>query len=135
MTDYYSYTTVGATPELVWMVLAVASIALFICAFSKSLRYETGETNSERTLFSMFGGVFNLIVAYLSLTIDMPAGAGLHTIYQGGAIVWVFIIIGLICFVNVVYTIMQPEVIKPELENEMGGHGVSAGVRAEGKRQ
>lgn len=134
MTDTYTFSTMGATPELVWIVLAIASIALFICAFSRSLRYDTGETNTERTMFSMFGGVFNLIVAYLSLTIDVPAGAGAHTIYQGGAIVWVFIVIGLICFVNLVYTIMQPEVIKPELENEMRGNGVKAHVKHEGNQ-
>lgn len=115
----YTYATSGATPVYMWAVLALAAIVIMICAFSQRMRQENGSLNTERIVFSLFGGVLNIFVAYLSLVVDVPTGSSAHTLYNGGGIPVIFVIFGLLCFTNFVYSIMAPEVLEVD-KKEMG---------------
>jgi len=108
----YTYATSGATPIYMWIVFALAAIVLMVCAFSQKMRQEDGSINTERIVFSLFGGVLNIFVAYLSLVVDVPTGSAAHTLYNGGGVPAIFVVFGLLCFINFVYSIMAPEMLE-----------------------
>jgi len=110
----YTYATSGATPVYMWIVFAFAAVALVVCAFSQKMRQDNGSINTERIVFSLFGGVLNIFVAYISLTIDVPTGAATHTLYNGGGVPAIFVVLGLLCFINFAYSIMAPEMLESD---------------------
>lgn len=115
----YTYATSGATPAYMWVIIALAAIAIMICAFSQRMRQENGSLNTERIVFSLVGGVINVFVAYLSLVVDVPTGSSTHTLYNGGGAPVIFVIFALLCFVNFAYSILAPEILESD-KKEMG---------------
>jgi hypothetical protein len=130
--ETFTYSTSSGTPEIVWVVLALAAATFFIIAFAHKLRDETGDVSTTRVAFSLFGSVFCGLTAYFSLVIDVNTGAQTHALYQTPVVAILFAILSVILFANFIYSIMAPDIIKPErndYKSPVDGH-----VRAEGKR-
>lgn len=113
--ESYVYSPSGATPLTQWIVVALTSIALFVCAFYLRLRNEDGEISKERIVFSIVSTVVCGIAAYLSLEIIIPSG-GLATsvVYQQPVIAILFTMASIISFANFIYCITQKDMLKPE---------------------
>ena len=130
--ETFTYATMNGTPELIWVLVALTAVAFFIIAFSHKLRDEDGSISTVRVAFSLFGSVFCGVVAYLSLVIDVNTGSQTHALYQSPVIAIVFVILGVILFVNFVYSIIAPEMIRPSKDDYRSP--INSEVRAEGKR-
>ena len=130
--ETFTYSSFNGTPELVWVILALAAVSFFIIAFAHKLREENGEISTTRVAFSLFGSVFCGIVAYFSQVIDVNTGSQTHALYQTTPIAILFAILSVILFANFVYSIMAPDMLQPDkrdYKSPVDGH-----VRAEGKR-
>ena len=114
ITEVFTYATINGTPEVVWLILALASVALFICAFSIRMRDESGDVSPTRIIFSIFGVVVCSVSAYASLVIDVTTGQQTHALYQGYLMVIIFVILGGILFANFIYSIIAPEITTPD---------------------
>ena len=119
--ESYAYSPSGATPLSEWIVVALTAIALFVCAFYFKLRNEYGEISKERIVFSIVSTVVGGIAAYLSLEIIIPSG-GMATsvVYQETVIAILFVMTSIISFANFIYSIIQPEIIKPKKKDYNG---------------
>jgi uncharacterized protein YacL len=107
----------NSTPELVWMLMALAAVAFFILAFSHKLRDQDGSISTVRVAFSLFGSVICGIVAYLSLVIDVNTGSQTHALYQSPVIAIIFVIFSITLFANFIYSIIAPETLKPSKDD------------------
>lgn len=123
--ESYAYSPSNATPLSEWVVIALISIGLFICAFYLRLRNEDGEISKERIVFSIVSSVVCGLAAYLSLEIIIPSG-GLATsvVYQLPVIAILFTILSILAFANFIYCIMQKDMVQPDKKdynNKMEG--------------
>ena len=114
VSETFTYATSSGTPEIVWMVLALAAVAFFIIAFVHKLRDENGDVSTTRVAFSLFGSVICGIVAYHSLIIDVNTGSQTHALYQTPVIAILFAILSIILFANFIYSITAPDMMKPD---------------------
>ena len=112
--ESYAYSPSSATPLSGWIVVAITAISLFVLAFYFKLRDENGEISKERIIFSIVSTAVSGIAAYLSLEIIIPSGTAISVVYQEPVIAILFAITSIISFANLVYCIMQPEVLKPD---------------------
>lgn len=114
--ETYQYSPNSATPYPFWAIFAIAGIILFILAFYKKLRDEKGGINKERVVLSLLGGIVNIFAAYLTLVVDIP-NDGNHVLYEGGGMIVMLVIMGLLCFAGFVYAIVSPEIINSGKED------------------
>lgn len=114
--ETYQYSQNSATPYPFWAIFAIAGIILFILAFYKKLRDEKGGINKERVVLSLLGGIVNIFAAYLTLVVDIP-NDGNHVLYEGGGMIVMLVIMGLLCFAGFVYAIVSPEIINSGKED------------------
>ena len=113
--ENYAYSPSSATPLSAWIVVAITAVALFMLAFYFKLRDENGEISKERIIFSIASTTISGITAYLSLEIIIPSG-GLATsvVYQEPVIAVLFTMTSIISFANLIYCVMQPDILKPD---------------------
>jgi hypothetical protein len=130
--ETFQYNTQGATPELVWIIIALVAFAFFILAFSHRMRDEDGSISTTRVMLSLFGGIVCAITAYLSLVVDVNTGLQTHALFQGAILGILFACMSVILFANFVYSIMAPEMIQPDKRDYKSP--VDGQTRAEGKR-
>ncbi len=114
--ETYQYSPNSATPYPFWAIFAIAGVILFIMAFYKKLRDEKGGINKERVVLSLLGGIVNIFAAYLTLVVDIP-NDGNHVLYEGGGMIVMLVIMGLLCFAGFVYAIVSPEIINSGKED------------------
>jgi hypothetical protein len=114
--ETYQYSPNTATPYPFWAILTIAGVILFIMAFYKKLRDEKGRINKERVVLSLLGGIVNIFAAYLTLVVDIP-NDGNHVLYEGGGMIVMLVIMGLLCFAGFVYAIVSPEIINSGKED------------------
>ena len=128
--ETFTYSHVPATPFLMWGIVAVIAAVFIILSLYIKLRDENGSINPSRVGFSLVGAITCGFTAWLSLTIDLPEGIGSgmavvdnvstfysvsqHMIYEGYACVVLFVILGLLCIGNLIYTLTLPEILKPD---------------------
>jgi small-conductance mechanosensitive channel len=130
--ETFQYNTQGATPEIVWVIVALIAFAFFILAFSRKLRDEDGSVSTTRVMLSLFGGIICAISAYLSLVIDVNTGFQTHALFQGAVIAILFVCMSIILFANFVYSIIAPEIIEPDKNDYKSP--IDGKTRAEGKK-
>jgi hypothetical protein len=145
----YTFSPGGATPDLFWIVFAVASFCLLTICLVLPLRLPDRTVNPARIAISALSVIVSGMTAGLSLVVDINSGVGaagalnqsvivnMHTLYQGYAIPVVFVVFGLLAFANLIYCLLQPEMVKPDI-GEYGRSDLDAKVRAErgrGKNQ
>ena len=138
----YTFANGGGTPDIVWVVLALAAFAFLVLAFYYRLRDETGAVNTSRVMYSLLGTVVAGAAAWASLVIDVINGTSTatianftvsisqHTLYEMPGVAVLFVLVGLVCLANLVYTLVQPELLVPE-RDELRGKSQDAEVKAE----
>lgn len=142
----YAINTSPYTPFSLRAAVAIMAAFFFILSFAYKLRGMDGAVSSERVAYALMSGVVNGAAAWLSLAIAIPSsvaenivGAQLivvqnYTVYSQLEIVILFVIFSLISFANLVYTIMQPEMLAPDEKELKGGQLGDSKVRAERSR-
>jgi hypothetical protein len=143
----YALNTTPYTPFLLWAAVAIIAATFFVLSFAYRLRGMDGVVSSERVAYSLMAGIVSGVAAWLSLTIAIPSsvaenvvGSQLvvvqnYTVYSQLEIVILFVIFSLISFANLVYTIMQPEMLAPDVGELQGGKLGDTKVRAEKSRR
>jgi hypothetical protein len=128
--ETFTYSHVPATPVFMWQIIAAIAAVFVILSLYIKLRDENGSINPSRVGFSLVGAITCGFAAWLSLAIDLPEGIGSgmvvvdnastfysvsqHMIYEGYACVALFVILGLLCFGNMIYTLTVPELLKSD---------------------
>jgi hypothetical protein len=143
----YAINTSPYTPFALWAAVAIIAAVFFVLSFAYRLRGMDGVVSSERVAYSLMAGVVSGVAAWLSLAIAIPSSVAEnivgdqlivvqnYTVYSQLEIVILFIVFSLIAFANLVYTIMQPEILKPDEGELKGGHLGDTKVRAEKSRR
>jgi hypothetical protein len=142
----YAINTSPYTPFALWAAIAIIAGVFFILSFAYKLRGMDGVVSSERVAYSLMAGIVNGLAAWLSLAIAIPSSVAEnivgdqliivqnYMVYSQLEIVILFVIFSLIAFANLVYTIMQPEIIKSDAGELTGGQLGDSKVRAEKSR-
>ncbi|MFA5714892.1 MAG: hypothetical protein WC998_04075 [Candidatus Paceibacterota bacterium] len=128
--ETFTYSHVPATPVFMWQIISVLAAIFVILSLYIKLRDENGSINPSRVGFSLVGAITCGFAAWISLAIDLPEGIGSgtvvvenistfysvsqHMIYEGYACVVLFVVLGLLCVGNLVYTLTLPEILKPD---------------------
>jgi hypothetical protein len=137
----YAYNSQPYTPFVLWIVVIAAALAFLILCFAYSMRDQNGRVSPQRLLFSILATITNGIAALISINIAVPSsvaetitdlGSGStllvvvqnYTVYTQLEIVILFVVFGVLALANIVYTLNQPELIKPDID-EIGGNSSS----------
>jgi hypothetical protein len=112
--ESYVYSPTNATPLGEWIVIIIAAFSLLICSFYFRLRNAMGEISTERIVFSISSTVVCGIAAWLSLEVVIPSGTATLVVYQLYIVTVIMVVASVISLANFVYSIIQPEIIKPE---------------------
>jgi hypothetical protein len=132
--ETYTYAHLPATPMFMWQIIVLIAAAFVILSLYIKLRDERGSINPSRVGFSLVGSIACGFAAWLSLAIDFPEGMGVtsvtttvaelgghdvyaisqHMIYEGYLCTALFVILGLICVGNLIYTLTLPEILEPD---------------------
>ena len=132
ISETFQYSTQGATPELVLIVLSIASFVFIAIAFAHKLRDDDGSISTERVVFSLIGSILCFITAYSSLVVDVLTGFQTHILHQPTVLSILFVLLGMILFVNFIYSIVAPEMVAPNTKQY--SLGFDSKVRAESGR-
>lgn len=127
--ETFQYSNQGATPELILVVLAIASFIFVAIAFAHKLRDDDGSISTERVAFSLIGSILCFLTAYSSLVVDVLTGFQTHILHQPVILSILFVIIGIILFANFIYSILAPEAISPN--KKQYNVGIDSKVRSE----
>ena len=130
--ETFQYSTQGATPEFVLVVLAIASFIFVAIAFAHKLRSDDGSISTERVAFSLIGSILCFVTAYSSLVIDVLTGFQTHILHQPVILSILFVLLGIILFANFIYSLVAPEIIAPNTKQY--SLGFDSKVRAEGEK-
>lgn len=116
----------GATPMPIFLLLAGVAFILLILAFKEPLRIE-GSINVSKVGLSLCGAIMGIAGALASFTIVENMGSavstyGTYTVDISTYIIWnslyitgALIISSVLCFIMLVYTLIQPEtLVTPE---------------------
>lgn len=142
----YAINTSSYTPFALWAAVAIMAGVFVILSFAYKLRGMDGVVSSERVAYSLMASIVSGVAAWLSLTIAIPSSVAEnivgdqliivqnYTVYSQLEIVGLFVIFSLIAFGNLIYTLLQPEVLKPDEGELRGGLLGDTKVRAEKSR-
>lgn len=143
----FAINTSPYTPFALWASVAIIAAVFFVLSFAYRLRGMDGAVSSERVAYALMAGIVNGVSAWLSLAISIPSSVAEnivgdqlivvqnYTVYSQLEIVILFVIFSLISFANLVYTLMQPELLKPDEGEMRGGQLGDTKVRAEKSRR
>ena len=149
-----NYTSINphttATPAFLWICIALATLTVLIISLWLQMRNERGETNVSKVQMTILSILMCAYTAWLSPVIDWSEGVGagafgfnngsiltnfyvtaMHTQYEMPGVVMFFIILGLLCFGNLIWIVTRPELLIPD-DRELGGP-IKARARAEGR--
>ena len=116
-------------PISIWICLLVICAAFTLASFAFKLRNDRGEVSSERIVFSLISIIFWAFTAWLSLSIDVIAGVAassgsedtsvigyvaIHSIYNIPEISILCVIISLIMFASIIYSIISKDIVIPD---------------------
>ena len=143
----YAINTSPYTPFSLWASVATIAAVFFVLSFAYRLRGMDGVVSSERVAYSLMAWAVSGVAAWLSLNIAIPSSVAEnivgdqliivqnYTVYSQLEIVILFIVFSLVAFANMVYTVMQPEILKPDTNELKGGQTGDSKVRAERSRR
>jgi hypothetical protein len=148
-----------ATPAFLWICIALATLTVLIISLWLQMRNERGETNVSKVQMTILSILMCAYTAWLSPVIDWSEGVGagafgfnngslltgsteandwhhfyvtaMHTQYEMPGVVMFFIILGLLCFGNLIWIVTRPELLIPD-DRELSGP-IKARTRAEGR--
>lgn len=121
----YLFGQQGVTPMPIFILLAGVAFIFLILAFKEPIRSEMGNINVSKVGLSLCGLLMSTVAALASFNIADNMGSGVSTygIYTVGVssyIIWnsqyitaALIISGMLCAIMFIYTLLQPESIKP----------------------
>lgn len=141
----YAFQQQGFTPDYIWMILAVFTMALAVIAIAWKLREPDGSVTPQKPMFAMLASLVSFYTAWASLAIERVDGQGVaaqvladppnniqyvyavaqHSVVQSASLAIFFTVIGLLMIVVFVHAILQKEMIQPskDMETETGaGH-------------
>lgn len=116
----------GATPMPIFLLLAGVAFVLLILAFKEPLRIE-GNINVSKVGLSLCGAIMSITGALASFSIVENMGSavstyGTYTVDISTYVIWnslyitgALVISSVLCFIMLVYTLIQPEtLVTPE---------------------
>jgi hypothetical protein len=128
----------GATPMPMFLVLMGTAFILLVLAFKEPLRNE-GNINVAKVGLSLCGAIMGIVGALSSFSIVENMGSavstyGTYTVDISSYVIWnslyitgALIISSVLCFIMLVYTLIQPEVLvtpeKRDYKSNAAGDG------------
>ena len=125
----YQNGQLGATPMSMFLVLMATAFILLILAFREPLRNE-GNINVAKVGLSLCGAIMGIVGALSSFSIVENMGSGVstygtYTVDISSYVIWnslyitgALIISSVLCFIMLVYTLIQPAVlVTPEKDD------------------